>query len=135
MKILDMKNDDERDQSWRKELGLDGWWKKKKPKPVEKYTGNSRQELGLDDAPKSVNLKKRKLEKCTSCGKKISVLAETCPSCGAPNESKEIVEKNSNAAVWSMLTIVFILFLMFHCELGIPLGWFGECTYTKPFWE
>ena len=121
-----MKNDDERDQSWRKELGLDDGEKKKKP--VEKYTGNWRQELGLDDAPKSVNLKKRKLEKCTSCGKKISVLAETCPSCGAPNESKEIVEKNSNAAVWSMLTIVIFLFLMFHCQLGISLEPFSYCS-------
>lgn len=70
---------------------------------------------------------KRKLEKCSSCDKKISVLAETCPSCGAPNDSKEIKKKNSNAAVWWIYTLLFILFLMFHCELGISLGRFGAC--------
>jgi hypothetical protein len=130
---MSKKNKNDRDQSWRKELGLDDGLDEsiKKTKPKKEYTGNWRQDLGLEEAPQ----KKSKLIKCTSCKKRISVLAETCPGCGAPNESKEIVAKNSNAAVWSILSVLFILFLMFHCELGIPLGWFGECTYTKPFWE
>ncbi|MDB4154247.1 hypothetical protein N9682_03850 [Candidatus Pelagibacter sp.] len=123
-----MKNNDERDQSWRKELGLE---LEDEAKKIKKSNKNVNKDDGGDwytnkNQPKAKFT--RKLEKCTSCGKKISVLAETCPSCGAPNESKEIVEKNSNAAVWSMLSIVFILFLLFHCELGISLEPFSYCS-------
>ena len=126
MEKLIMKNDDERDQSWRKELGLDDGEKK-----IKKSNKNVNKDDGGDwytdkNQPKAKFT--RKLEKCTSCGKKISVLAETCPSCGAPNESKEIIEKNSNAAVWTMLSIVLILFLWFHCELGISLEPFSYCS-------
>ena len=124
---MSKKNKNNRDQSWRKELGLDDGLdesiKKTKPKKEKEYTGNWRQDLGLEEAPQ----KKSKLIKCTSCKKRISVLAETCPGCGAPNESKEISEKNSYAAVWGILTILFILFLMFHCELGFDLT--GNCRY------
>ena len=116
---MSKKNINDRDQSWRKELGLDESIKKSKPE--KEYTGNWRQDLGLEEDPQ----KKRKLVKCTSCKKRISVLAETCPGCGAPNESKEIVAKNSYAVFWSILTLSFGLILLFHCELGLNL--WGNC--------
>ncbi len=75
---------------------------------------NWRIELGLEEGPQ----KKSKLIKCKSCKKRISVLAETCPGCGAPNESKEISEKKSMAGVYIFLLICFILILIFYTYHG-----------------
>ena len=69
-----------------------------------------RQDLDLEEDPQ----KKRKLVKCKSCKKRISVLAETCPSCGAPG----IVEKNSMAGVWSFLIICIIFILIYYSDYG-----------------
>ena len=105
---MSKKNKNDKDQSWRKELGLDESIKKSKPE--KEYTGNWRQDLGLEEDPQ----KKRKLVKCKSCKKRISVLAETCPGCGAPG----IVAKNSMAGVWSFLIICITLILIFYTGIG-----------------
>ena len=87
---MSKKNKNDRDQSWRRELGL-------------------------EEGPQ----KKSKLIKCKSCKKRrISVLAETCPGCGAPNESKEISEKTSMAGVYILLLICFIFVLIFYTYHG-----------------
>ena len=46
---MSKKNINDRDQSWRKELGLDESIKKSKPE--KEYTGNWRQDLGLEEDP------------------------------------------------------------------------------------
>ena len=60
---------------------------------------------------------------CRSCNKKISKEAETCPKCGSPTADK------STQIFGGIIIVAIILLMMFHCELGIPLGWFGDCSY------
>lgn len=84
-------------------------------------------------------IKKKNLTKCKTCGKKISSVAEICPNCGGYNDTDELrnlkQKKNNNAIISFIISSIFIFILAFHCELGISLGWLGDCSYQKPFWE
>lgn len=78
------------------------------------------------------------LIKCYECGKKISDLAEFCPHCGAPNQTKEQEKTTyvSNLSLlwnrklirkikWKSFFEVFWLFILFYVLLIAIFGeWF-----------
>lgn len=78
------------------------------------------------------------LIKCYECGKKISDLAEFCPHCGAPNQTKEQEKTTyvSNLSLlwnrklirkikWKSFFEVFGLFILFYTLLIAIFGeWF-----------
>lgn len=58
----------------------------------DKLDFDYREIIDFDTFKKKVLLNKKKLVSCNACRKKISILADDCPSCGEPNDSVLLIE-------------------------------------------